>query len=274
MKDSFSSKVVIYLSLAFWPLGILLNNTFSNSLIYLLPLILVSISYLLHKKSKNYLIPIAFIGIIEPKLSLAPVIIFGAQILINNERVNGAKKLFFTLAVVVLIINFKTLLGQSIFTPDYEARQEVIRNTLIYDRVFMARLFHNKARIRVDKFNDRMFALLDPSNYFFEFQPRKMIIANQNLQKFPFAAIFLGLYGLYKFSKHKKHRYLLALFFSLLMNLSILNVFDRHDIVLWLPLSVILIHGVHELSRKYSSANYLYVLVIGFGLIEFVRIFI
>ena len=75
--------------------------------------------------------------------------------------------------------------GQTIFISDYERRQEVIRNTHLYDSVFLARFSHNKLKIITDKFIYNFFAITDLNNYFFGFHPRQ-IVGNQNISKYPY----------------------------------------------------------------------------------------
>jgi hypothetical protein len=86
--------------------------------------------------------------------------------------------------------------GQTIFVTDYEANQKVVRDTQLYDSVFVARLFHNKGRVFFDKFTFNLFALTDPSNYFFGFHPRQ-VATNQNLIKFPFLYFYAVQFSFY-----------------------------------------------------------------------------
>lgn len=159
---------------------------------------------------------------------------------------------------------------QTIFAEDYQAHQKILRDTKLYKTVFMARAFHGKARISLDKFNDNFFALIDPNNYFFGFAPRQ-IVGNQNLQKFPFASIFFFSWGLWNFDKIRKRKLIAVSLAFGIFGLSLLANFDKYDFVLWFPLSAILINGVNLWPRKY---NFFFLAFIIFTVPELIRLFL
>lgn len=228
------SRIVIFLGLIFWPLNLFLNNTLSDFL--------------------NYVFPI-----FQPKLLLFPVILFA----LNKKW----KLLLFS--IILFLLFFNRFWGQTIFKNDYEAQQLVIRQTQLYPNVLLARLFHNKARIYWDKYNDNFFALVDPNNYFFGFAPRQITTNNQNLKKFPSFALIPMLFGFYYLGKHTLKKFLIVFLISCVLSLSVLNIFDRHDIILWIPLSLIFIHGVKRLQKSYPKfSKYFFVLFIIFGIFE------
>jgi hypothetical protein len=138
----------------------------------------------------------------------------------------------------------------------------------------MARLFHNKARIHIDKFNDNFFALSDPNNYFFGFHPRQIVVDNQNLDKFPFAALPFVLFGIYHLKKSKDKRFIINTFIIGVFSLSFLKIFDRNDFILWLPISLTFIHGVKQFSKKSKASIIFFLLFILFSIPELIRIFV
>ncbi len=208
-------RLVIFLGIIFWPVSLFINNTSPNFINYILP-------------------------IFEPKVALFPLIFFAL-------RKNIKLSLIF---LFISLINFNRFWGQTIFKPDYEAQQSVIRQTLLYPNTFTARLFHNKARIYIDKFNNNIFALTDPNNYFFKFHPNEIIIDNQNLKKFPSFALFVVIYGLFTLQRAKHKNLILSWLFGAILSLSVLTSFDRNDFILWPPLCLIFVHGANQIKNK------------------------
>jgi hypothetical protein len=268
-----AQDIVIMLGLVFWPLSLFLANSYSNFITYLIPAAFLITSLILSRKqSKLYFLPILFIPFFEPKLALIPLGI--AMLELFQSKIKKVPMIFLFLSLFVFLINWTKFSNQTIFTPDYEARQSVIRNTRLYETVFMARLFHNKARIPINKFNDNFFALSDPNNYFFGFHPRQIVVDNQNLNKFPFAALPFVLFGIYHLKKSKDKRFIINTFIVCLFSLSLLKIFDRNDFILWLPISLTFIHGVKQFSKKYKASIIFFLLFILFSIPELIRIFV
>lgn len=264
---------IILLCLLFWPLSLLLANTFSDFFNYLLPSLLVGISvFLLHKKRGFYLLPLLFIPFIEPKLAIFPFMVSLIIFLWKKEKLY---LVFLAMSLLILAFTWRGFIGQTIFQSDYEAQQEIISKSYLYPNVATARIFQNKPRIFINKFNNNFFALVDPNNYFFNFHPREILIDNQNLNKYPFLSIVFAIFGFYYLVKHPRWKFILVLLGSMLFSLSILKIFDRNDFILWMPLSMVLIHGVtvfHSRQKKLRKPFYLFFLV--FAVPELIRIFL
>jgi len=257
--------LITYLPLFFWPIDLLLENNFINILSYAAPAILTYLSIL------NPVFSL-FIPLIAPKLLLLPLFFLTSFKFLNMLKTKRFVMLmvFYTIAA---IYSFNNFYGQTIFKADYEKEQEVIRNTQLYDSIFMARLMHNKVRIRLDKFNQNFFELTDPNNYFFEFHPRQPEISNQALIKYPFIAFVPMLIGFIKIQKIKNYKIILAILVSSIMSLSVLNIYDRHDFILYVPLSTITLHGMNNIfsfKNLYTKIfKYIFTLVC---LIELMRL--
>jgi hypothetical protein len=97
---------------------------------------------------------------------------------------------------------------------------------------------------------NNFFALIDPGNYFFSFHPGEGKIINQNLVKFPFLAIIPVIIGFLEFGKLKVRKYITVILLSSILSLTFVEIFDRSDFILWLPLSLIFIHGFNMLYRS------------------------
>ena len=265
--------VVIGLGLIFWPLSLFLANTRQDFIGYAIPAVLVVLSFILSKlRPRLYFLPLLAIPFIEPKLAALPILI--AFLDLFWKKTSKKTYAFLFLSLIILLVSWKPFIGQTIFTPDYQARQAVIRKTHLYPTVFTARLFQNKIRIYFDKFIDNFFALSDPNNYFFGFHPRQ-IPNNQNLIKLPFVGLLFVLYGLYHLPKSKDKKMIINTFLGSLISLSLLTVFDRNDFILWLPLSLIFFHGVCQFEKNYKSkAKYFFFAFILFAIPELIRVFV
>ncbi len=156
-------------------------------------------------------------------------------------------------------------LPQTVFAFDYQARQEIVRNTYAYPNVLLARLFQNKAMIPVGKFEHNLTALLDPNNYFFGFHPREIVSGNQNAVKYPFVALPIFCIGIYALVRSRRGKMVLLSFVTLVVALSFLANFDRYDFLLYFPLSLIFLTGIKKTRTWYMM------LALPFALIELLR---
>lgn len=142
----------------------------------------------------------------------------------------------------------KPEIPKTIFAKDYQAEQLILRNIHLYPNVILARVFQNKGRIYLNKFTDNFFALTDPNNYFFGLHPRPIVPNNRNLFKFPFIGIIFFGYGIFTIKKYKYKPQLITAFSVLIAILSVLKNFDGYDFVLWIPVSIVIIHGIQMLE--------------------------
>lgn len=262
-------KLAIIATLIIWPLSLFLANTLPETLTYFLPALIIQITLLSNQKPIIYLLFTA-IPLIEPKLAPLPLLFFLFQAAIPHKNLKLTP--FIALSIVVLFIQFKPFLGQTIFIKDYEARQQILRNINLYPHPLFARTFENKARIRLDKFNSRLFALIDPNNYFFSFHPREIILENQNLLKFPSLSIIPFLLGIYYLPKLSKRNLLISLGISSLLSLSILTNFDRHDFLLWPIITTAIIHGLNQLQPQSLKTKTFLLILLLLAILETINI--
>lgn len=269
---SMLKKTAIMLGVSFWPVHLLLINTPSDFLHYIIPAILVWASYLVFRaKPEFYLFPLVLVPIFEPKLAIFPVLACLLDIAFREKK--RLKWGTLLVSVAVLAISWRGFVGQTIFKIDNDARQMVIGKGFLYPHPLLARAYQNKARILVDRVNHNFFALTDPSNYFFGFHPRQIVVDNQNLKKYPFVGIVFFALGLLFVSGFKDRNYVVVTAIALLASLSVLTAFDRTDIVLWVPLTLIFLYGLDIVSKS-RFAKVVFVLYLFFGVQEFVRMFL
>jgi len=266
-------KAIIFSVAIFWPISLFLHNTPSNFFVYTLPALLLFISFRQHKTgSKYFFLPILAIPFISPKLALIPLLL---SIIFLLVKTNKYRYKFFILSSLIFILFFKPFWGQTIFKPDYEARQLILRNINLYPTPLFARTFQNKGVVILNKFNNNFFSLIDPTNYFFGFHPRENYVDNQNLDKFPYLSLPFFLVGLFFIKKYKYKFFLIASFTSSLFVLSILTNFDRNDFILYVPLTIIILNGIKYLQTKYKQKLKPFILAyLIFTAHQFIRLFI
>jgi len=261
-------RITIVLILVTWPLSLFLNNTQSNFINYATPAILILFSYFLHTKNyKQYYLPLLLIPFIQPKLAVLPLLFLWMNF--NKKNI-----LPLILSLLIFFAFVKPFFGQTIFRADYEAGQQVLIQQKLYPSVFLARLFQNKARIPLEKISNNFFALTDPNNYFFGFAPGQIKIDNQNLDKFPFLSILFLLIGFYFLNKNKDKKFLITIFITAILNLSILTNFDRNDFILWVPLFLVICEGLNIFNKKFKYAKFFELIFIVYAAVGLVRIFI
>ena len=234
-------KIVIFLILITWPISLFVNNTFKDFLSYVFPLF----------NPKFAILPLLFV-LIYFKFKKPVLIIF---------------------SIIILLIFVKPFYGQTIFITNNDAKEVLIQKGNLYNSVFLARLFQNKARIPIDKASNNFFALTDPNNYFFGFAPGQIKVDNQNLLKFPFLSLSFILIGLYSINKLKNKKLILSFLLAGIINLTILTNFDRNDFILWIPLSLIIIYGLNVFNDRFKYAKYYELIFVAFGFIEILKIF-
>ncbi len=268
-----AKNLAIWLGLIFWPLSLFLANTPGDFLRYIIPVFLIATSFWLFGKNRRiYLIPLLLIPLFEPKLTPLPFIAVSLDIIFwGKERLKLWILLF---SLIIFALSFKGYKGQTIFVVNNDARQVVIGKTYLYPKPFLARVFQNKARIVIDRFNSNFFALVDPNNYFFGFHPREIIVDNQNLKKFPFLGAIFVLLGLFHFGKLENKHFVIVLGIASIFSLSLLTNFDRTDVILWVPLSILFVFGfdlIYRLKkiRKIALAIYFF-----FAIQELLRILV
>lgn len=162
---------------------------------------------------------------------------------------------------------------KTVFVQDYQAEQRVLDKINLYPSIIFARIYQNKARIYLDKINDNFFALIDPNNYFFGFHPRE-IIGNRNITKFPFISIIFFFIGLFYF-KNVKYKSFVSYFFVIsIFYLSLLENFDGPDLLLWLPITFVVLHGLSKISEIKRYWRFIVLIYWLLTIPEIIRIFL
>jgi len=266
-------NIILALTLTLWPFSLYLKNTPQNYISYLVPTLILLLGYTLFKKGKIFFWTVLLlIPFVSPKLAALPLAV---SLLSLFFRRNKYSFLFIISSLILSFIFIKPLWGQTVFKFDYEAKQQIIRNTYLYPNVLLARLSQNKVKIITDKLNNNFFAITDPANYFFAFHPREGYVENQNLDKYPFLSLPFLLFGLYCLKKNKDKTFIIPVLVASVLTLSVLTNFDRQDFTLYLPLSLIIIDGINIFEKRWPKvAKYYWPMFIIFSLQEIVKLLI
>lgn len=262
MRESWPAKVLVVLILLFWPTGFLLANSSRDLLFFLLPNLFILASVILYRlKVGWWLLPLVGVGLMDPQLSVFPVV---SMILYLYWKHDRKALMALLLATAVFLYQVGTFYSSSVFVYDRDTYQQKIEKMYLYPNVWLARIFQNKATIYVERVRFNFFALIDLNNYFFNFHPREIVGRNQNLDKYPFWAVVPFIVGLYRVAgrRWRQRLFLLVVAVGLLADLSLLANFDRFDLVLYLPVSMVIAPEVKKLRNGWTQAGLIVVTLV------------
>lgn len=154
------------------------------------------------------------------------------------------------------------LTPQTIFVPDYQGRQLILRNINLYPSVWLARMFQNKVVVTVNKYFDDLFELIDPNYYFFGSHPRE-VVGGQNYTRLPVLTIVPILWFLFRVKFPKKKMFLLFFTF-LILTLSFFTNHHVYDPFLWVFFIPMIYFGLMDFYQKYQKPGtfFLFLLMI------------
>lgn len=262
----------LLLSILLWPINLYANNTLIDFLSYIIPAILIGFSISLSiKKVKYYALPILLIPLFSAKLSIFPLVFF---VIVFIQKKEISTFCLIIISFIILLSRWQNFYGQTILVPDYQKRQEILRNITLYADIPTARLFQNKPKIVSDKYLENLLTLIDPNNYFFGNSPRP-VVGNQNLVKFPYVLLPFIVIAFIKNGKFKYSKILLTFMISSFLSLSTLTNFDRQDFILWPTLSLLFIVILYEfVKEKYRFINLYYAIALLITLATYKQIFL
>lgn len=256
-----------------WPLSFFLHNSASEFIFYFAPTFLLIFSLVLFNKQKSYwTLPMVLVGIFNPLLALFPLLASVLDLIFLYR--NKVSLLITVLSLVIFASAAVKFKSDSIFYFDQNDYQTMIRNTYLYPDVYTTRLFQNKPSIYLNRFNFNFFALVDPNNYFFHFHPREISVTNQNLEKFPFLAIFLFLIGLYFYKRSPNWKFIFIILTAAIINLSLIKNFDKNDFILYLPIGLIILGGLKMLNKKSVKLALILIIFLVFSFVQVLHLIV
>ena len=140
---------------------------------------------------------------------------------------------------------------KTVFEPDYQGRQLILRNINLYPNIFMARFFQNKALVVSNKYFDNLFDFIDPNYYFFGSHPRE-IVSGQNYTRLPLFTILPLLWFVFK-SRNKYKRVLLFLLSFSVLGMSFFTNHHVYDFVLWIFFFPMISIGLYDIFKTHKS---------------------
>ncbi len=261
------SAILIFV---FWPLSFVIANR-DSWISFAFATLVILVGWILYqKKFKYHYLPYLVLPVIHPALLFFPIVMF-----LFYLKGMPLKVMFScgTILFVILIFTWKSFFAYSIFTPDPLANDTLVKKITLIPNRQLARIFENKTTIPVDKLKTNIFQSLDFNNYFFGFHPQE-IGGNQNLTKFSFLTIVPFLFGLFCIIENIHKKWLLAILFSAILSIGLINNQDRFDSLLFIPISLICFFGLKKIT--YQNNQYLSwifpTIFIPISLLEIVRI--
>lgn len=250
-KVIFGSLVLI--TIIFWPISFIISNSHDWQIFFLAAIILAFDWFFYKRNFQFHYFFNLILPIIHPAFLFLPVsllIFYFKEIKKTNALI-----IYLSILVFVSLFSFKSFYAYSIFTPDPLAQDTLIKKISIIPNRNLARIYENKTTVYQEKYKTNAFLFLDLNNYFFSMHPREITGENQNLQKYPFLAIFPFLYGLFLLPKHKDRKWVVSLFLSIVFSISFINNPDKFDLLLFIPISIISYIGINEFIAHHKKIS-------------------
>lgn len=266
-------KLILIISslliLIFWPISFISANSHSWVPFFLALVILVVDWLLWSKKFKYHYYLYLLLPLIHPVYLIFPLVIF----FMNLQKIGRFSLIVYIVLLIILTtFSWKTFYAYSIFTPDPLAQDTLIKKISLIPNRHLARVFENKTTVYQDKFKSNIFTSLDLNNYFFSLHPRE-IGDNQNLTKYSYLTLIPFLIGLFFLYDSPNKKWIVVVFIATVITVAFINNQDRFDILLYLPVSLICLHGLRKLLDIQAVLFWIFTLVfISISFIELLRV--
>lgn len=269
-------RICQIITLIFWPLFLYLNNH-DDWFLYVIPALVLLLAFFSYQKNQLLTpLPYLILPIIHPVYLAFPVL--GLITLFINQTKLIVKISYLLLLIVISVFCLKPFINHSIFITDPLKNDYLIKKISIVPNRYFSRIYENKTTIPTQKYISNLFLTIDLNNYFFAFHPREIVRENQNLHKYPYAAIIpflIGLYTLFDVKNYKIKKITLTLFFLSAFSIGFINNIDKYDFIFYTPITIIILLGI---EKVFSDKNYLvflsiFVLFI-FSTVDLIKLFI
>jgi len=165
------------------------------------------------------------------------------------------KKVILAILIIEIIISWPISLIkkpakislQTIFYPVTQDEEWTFQKELALDTSPIKKIYLNKTTIIKDRYLKNLLVLMDPNNYFFMMHPREDVSGVDYRFKYPFWTIIFLVLGIKATVKNKKYSWIWRLIFLEMIVLSFLKQMDGWDIILFPPISWLMILGVKEI---------------------------
>lgn len=168
------------------------------------------------------------------------------------------KKIFFWILIIEILVFWSLsfiqkptqISFQNIFSPatqeerlDYEAK-------LSLDTSQIKKIYYNKTTVFKDRYLKNLLVLIDPNNYFFVMHPREDVSGVNYRYKYPFWSIIFLIMAIFVTANNKKYFKIWLAFLLEILVLSFFKNLDGIDLILMIPIDILLILGIKDLSKN------------------------
>jgi len=134
----------------------------------------------------------------------------------------------------------------------YPATKEEIWNfekELALDTSWFKKIYYNKTTIIKERYLGNFLVMMDLNNYFFIMHPREDVSGVDYRFKYPFVAILFLILAIRTTVKNKKYFKVWGIILGEIFILSFLKQVDGWDLVLFFPITYLLIKGSEEVNK-------------------------
>ncbi len=152
----------------------------------------------------------------------------------------------------------------TIFYPVTETEKWNFEKRLALDTSSFKKFYYNKTTVIKERYFKNFLVMMDVNNYFFVMHPREDVSGIDYRFKYPFVAIIFLILAIKATVNNKKYIKAWVIFLGGIILLSFIKQIDGWDVILFLPLTYLLITGSQELNKyKFSwMINLMLILVI------------
>lgn len=141
----------------------------------------------------------------------------------------------------------------TIFYPVTEEEKWNFEKRLALDTSNFKKFYYNKTTVFKERYFKNFLVMMDMNNYFFAMHPREDVSGVDYRFKYPFVAIIFLILAIKATLNNKKYIKAWGILLSEIILLSFIKQIDGWDIILFLPLTYLLIIGSQELNKyKFS----------------------
>jgi hypothetical protein len=167
------------------------------------------------------------------------------------------KKIIWLVVVIEVVISWPLSMlkkpahfnKELIFYPETSDESWDFEKKLALDTSKFKRFYYNKTTVIKNRYFKNMMVMMDLNNYFFAMHPREDVSGVDYRFKYPFSTILFLVLAIKMTVKNKKYLKIWGVFLLLVLLLSFLKQFDGWDLILFFPISYLLIIGSKELNR-------------------------
>lgn len=167
------------------------------------------------------------------------------------------KKVIWGIVVLELIISWPVSLikkpvnfnKETIFYSVTEKETWNFEKELALDTSKFKKIYYNKTTIIKDRYIKSFLVMMDLNNYFFAMHPREDISGVDYRFKYPFVAILFLILAIRTTVKNKKYFKVWGIILGEIFILSFLKQVDGWDLVLFFPITYLLIKGSEEVNK-------------------------